>query len=252
MGSYYRWGSGRYPRSRFRRGYFRRSGLYGRFHPSATQIKTLEETVASSNVQAGTWNDIVSGNSMVYRITEGTGFNERIGHVIAINSIEIRMFVSGKQVKTIVPLTGADVPDGFARICMILDKQCNGAAMSSSDVFSDTSAVSFMKVEDNQRFKMLKEFIFEGDGSINPFYDNGVASSAAIDIIQFDSAPVHYYRKFKKPLLVRYNPVGPGGAITDLQENNITLFCNGEFGGSAVGNILGIVTLSFRINYWDM
>ncbi|AGS36201.1 putative viral capsid [Circoviridae 8 LDMD-2013] len=98
--------------------------------------------------------------SSVLAIPEGAGENERQGRVALIKKMEWKGIL-GNLVNT-SPAVGA-LPNRDFIFYIVLDRQCNGAAATQNDIFTEVSGYhlhkAFVQLHNSRRFKILKKFI---------------------------------------------------------------------------------------------
>lgn len=131
----------------------------------------------------------------------GNSSTTRIGQRIAVKSIQLRTWIVNGNAAT-----------NNARLSLVVDRQCNGAAATITNVFSAISNTSLRNLGYRNRFKVLvdEDWVFSGvnlDKDSNVLYDK--------------------YIKFKKPLMVDYTTTDAGD-ITDIVTNSILVFCYGS------------------------
>lgn len=128
------------------KGYDRTSGYYGRFSTPGGENKFFDTTVGVATI--GTGGTIFS--SSLNLIPQGTTESSRIGRKCTVRSLSINgsFFLPGT-------VTAADGSDVF-RLIIYLDKQCNGAAATVTDILETANIYSFNNLANSGRFRILK------------------------------------------------------------------------------------------------
>lgn len=92
-------------------------------------------------------------------------------------------------------------------MALVLDRQCNGAFPAYGDVFGSSNWLSFPLTNNEKRFKILYSNLF----SMNANLITGVPN--------FECSPYicEFYKKFKKPIEIRYN--ANNGTVADINGN---------------------------------
>lgn len=107
-------------------------------------------------------------------VAQGDGENQRDGRKMVVKSVMVRGIVQ------ITAIAAATLQNGmWVKICMVLDKQTNGAQLNAENVFvdptdTDLDAFTFRDLQFSNRFKVLKSMYLEvnpsaaaGDGAAN-------------------------------------------------------------------------------------
>lgn len=138
-------------------------------------------------------------------VTQGDSFDNRDGATIKISSLEIvgRLFCTPAAATSSAPT---------AYMWVVLDRQPNGAAATGAGAntayLTSTDAPTALPVIPMQyRFKTVWRMAISlpSQAGVSGAY-NGM------------SAPVHFYKKFKKPIEVRFS--ANTSSIADIQTNN--------------------------------
>ena len=147
----------------FRKGYDRTGGFYGKFS-KGLELKFRDfSTDLPTMATAGTIRE-----SMV-TISQGTGESQRIGRKCTIKAINWRFKVE-------LPITtGTSAqPSDVVRIILYLDKQCNGAAATVTNILENALYQSFNNLANKSRFRTLMDRTYDmnytaaaGDGAAN-------------------------------------------------------------------------------------
>lgn len=133
------------------RGYTRTTGYYGRFSPSValanSELKFLDTTVTQATV--GSTGNIT--NTSLNLIPSGTGESQRVGRKVVIKRIHLKYVCVLKETGT-----SSSTDDGV-RVIVYLDKQCNGATASVTDILETTQYLSFNNLANKNRFTILMD-----------------------------------------------------------------------------------------------
>lgn len=202
---------------RFTPGVDRTGGYYGRYSGRSGELKFFDLTMIDAVVDiAGsiknTINDIPQG------VTEST----RVGRKCTIKSINMRY-------QTFLPVqdAGASPEAGdILRIICYLDKQCNGAAATQTDLLETNAWDSFRNLANSGRF------VFLWDHLITQNY-TGMASDGAGVVSQGTNTKAGtWYKKCDIP--IEFNSTT--GVIAEIRSNNIGFMLsstNGNIGLNA-------------------
>jgi len=151
--------------------------------------------------------------SSINKVTQGNGESQMLGKKITIKSIQIRLRAIAPYDEDVI---GAIESTGTVRVCLFLDKQCNGAAATIADVFETATALGMLNMENSKRFRLLKEWIITINQNIGSYYQGGQV---------VDAAPASKYVKFYKKCNIRidFSPEASAGtrAITEIKSNNL-------------------------------
>lgn len=110
------------------------------------------------NVTAA-WANVSPTTTMLSCVEQGNGQSQRNGKKYQILSIHIKGVIDVDAVES----SNSPLPDQVARVALVLDTQSNGAALTATDVFSDTGTVdafAFRNLEYTTRFKVLSDQTF--------------------------------------------------------------------------------------------
>jgi len=211
------------------RGYLRTGGYYGRFtgrrNRKGNELKFFD-TILGTTTVANTGN--VATNLCV--VPQDATESGRIGRKITIKSISIRGQFD-------LPSTGtvANTSDA-ARFMLVQDRQANGAAFAVLDVLSTAGMNSHRDLENESRFRILKDFQMDlnaGGGGMNP---------AATPVSTTVTRQWKFYVKCNIP--IEYDSTATTGAIGTQRSNSIApLFISD----------IGVCTTTYvaRIRYTD-
>lgn len=107
---------------------------------------------------------------------------------------------------------------------LVLNRQANGVQAMPNDIYTtSTSDKTFVKIEENNRFKVLKHWHVEPVVTIDHTRLTGVTGKV---MITFALPTVQYYRKMNLP--IRYSNASTETTITDIEDNNLFYTINVE------------------------
>ncbi len=209
------YGRSRFRRGRISKGYTRRVGNYGRFGIQRDTGEQREHKfhdvsdLGTAFATAGTVSDAL------LTIAEGSGESNRVGRKIWLKSINIRILLSKSQ--------DADQDQIIARVLIVQDTQCNGALPAVTDVLETADELSYLKLNNTGRFRILKDklVVLQSQAGFSVASPAGEYSSKV--------ALVKFRKKCNIPVM--YN--GTAGTIDQIPSNNI--FAIG-IASAAVGN----------------
>lgn len=207
---------------RFKKGYDRTGGYYGRYK-SGLELKFRDfNTDMPTMASAGTIRESFC------TIAQGTGESNRIGRKCVIKSINWRFKIE-------LPITtGTSAqPSDVVRIILYLDKQTNGAAATVTDILENALYQSFNNLANKSRFRTLMDRTYDmnytaaaGDGAANDWAATKVSDT--------------FFKKCNIPLEFD----GTTGLITELRSNNIGILAISD-------NSICILEGQFRIRFSD-
>lgn len=88
-------------------------------------------------------------------VSEGNGVDQMAGRKIVITRLQMRVTL---QIPSAQNTLGSLQNASQYRLCVILDRQCNGASATISNVFQDNDLRGYNNLSTSKRFKILKEF----------------------------------------------------------------------------------------------
>ncbi len=190
------------------RGYARKSGFYGRFQgPFSQESKFLDVDVTDAIVATGGF--VVD---TLHVIAQGTTESQRIGRKVVISKIMFK-YSFDLPLSTIIGNT-ADV----LRLIIFVDRQCNGAAATITDILNEADVRSFRNLENSARFRIL----LDRTEQINA---TGSGDGAANDV-----APTIRFRRWFKDCSIPIEFDSTTGAITEIKSNNISMLVVSDTG----------------------
>lgn len=185
------------------------------------------------------WNGVtVTGASPIIDClcmpTQSAGTVNRIGNRVLVRSIHLRASIwTGVATNGVAAST--NYQPSVVRICILVDKQPNGAFPAASDIFETSGtapdAICPMNLAYRNRFVVLKDKTIQLGGAIS----TATANQAAFNGTHARTVTIH--KKVKIP--VDFITSTGTGAIADIRSNAILLYINTDAGG--VGN--DIITL---------
>lgn len=165
-GNTYRNSSFKRPRMAYgQRGYFRRTGLYGRFNTGGSVIPQRFVKGADSPEKKYfdySFSDNASNpyiDQQLSLIPQGVGPSQRVGYKVCWKSLLFRMTLVLVQ-REAQPISVAGISN-TVRIILYMDKQTNGAPASVADVLESTTVRSPMRIENSHRFRVIKDWLID-------------------------------------------------------------------------------------------
>ncbi len=150
-------------------------------------------------------------------IPEGNGEEERIGRSITIKKINWRFRVT-------LPTTAvADETADTARVVLVWDKQANGAAPASTDVFETNDFQSFNNLSNNRRFRILMDKTYS-------IRSQGGSGRGATDTLSYAENVIDDTCFKNVNIPIEYDNTATTGAITTIRSNNITVLLSSASG----------------------
>lgn len=148
-------------------------------------------------------------------IPQGDSGSTRDGRQCILKSVQIRANA------TFAPAAAASAAT-TAHICLVLDKQANGAAASVTDVFtSDNMTSNLINLDNSDRFVILKRWTltFNVGAGVTTAYNNSIY-------------PIEFYKKLNIPM----NFSSTTGAIGEIKSNNLFLIA-----GASTDDLVSVV-----------
>lgn len=184
---------------RFRRGYGRTGGFYGRYPPMGDELKFLD-TVMNAPIDT-TPEVLATGQPCL--IVQGATESNRIGRKCVVKSISI------KGTLTFTPAAAATAAVS-ASIQVVWDKQANGSALTVTDVYTPNGSylTDYRNMANSTRFQILKAFswTFNSSAGVTTAYN-----------------PVRKWVNWSKKVNIPLEFSGATGAITEIKSNNICI-----------------------------
>lgn len=179
------------------RGYVRTTGYYGE---GSDEMKFHDLDINDATVATG---GTISAPSCLL-IAQGAGESQRIGRKCVVKKIGWRFTLSLPDQVALAP--HADI----VRVILYLDKQCNGAAATTTQILEVDQYQSFNNLANKKRFRTLMDRTYDlnaiagaYDGADDKNWQRNVSDS--------------FYKDCNIP--IEYD--GATGAITEIRSNNI-------------------------------
>lgn len=138
--------------------------------------------------------------SLINGLALGNDANSRIGRIISIRSLEIRYYIE-------TPTAQTGCTD--YRFSVVLDRQCNGAALGIAEAleYKGASNLSFSVAPRNMANRKRTKMLYDDIGVLStiPSYPNTIKK---------------VYLKFRKPIEVTYNS-GTDALVGSIQTNSM-------------------------------
>ncbi len=201
-------------RKRFRPGFDRTGGYYGRFSKPG-ELKFHDLDINDALVATGGTIAQVSCNNIAQGITEVT----RIGRKCTIRSINWRF-----QLLLPTQTAGANTSD-VVRVILYLDKQANGATAAVTDIIEANDFQSFNNLANKSRFRTLMDRSY----TMNATAGGGNGSTEDYGETQINDT---FFKKCNIP--VEFDSTT--GAITEIKSNNIGVLLLSHSGTTVFGS----------------
>lgn len=210
---------------RFRPGYDRQSGFFGRFSGPGGEKKFFDTDITDAAVAAGmTFHNLTI-------VPQDNTENGRVGRKITIRNIHVK----GSLV--MAPATVATNTANIIKYMIVQDTQTNGAQFGATDLLEGDVIDEYRNLANQTRFKVLaSKYCYLNAG--------GAAASGAAFVFSQDAKWFKFNKRVQIP--IEYDNSSTDGAITSVRTNNIYLVSqsiNGT-GVAAAGNV--------RIRYTDV
>lgn len=183
---------------------------------SNTTIQNVESDWSSSRVDA-TCSDAGAINiGALFAPIQGNGVSNREGNKVLVHKITIKGEIN------VNPLANqtAGYQGNKIRILIVMDTQTNAASAAGNLILSSATLSNqinaFQSTANFGRFRVLYDKMFK--------FDNPNLSWDGTNI-EYDGLRRHFkfVKKFKKPLLVRFNNTN-GGTVADIVDNSFHLY----------------------------
>ncbi len=183
------------------RGFVRTAGFFGRFAGGA-ELKFHDLDIDDAVIAAGV---TVAANSCNL-IAQGTTESQRVGRKCVIRSINWRLTLTKAEGDGVTDPPNADT----VRILLYLDKQCNGAAATATDILESANYQSFNNLANKSRFRTLMDRTYD----LNHQAGGGNGTNS-------DWAQVQISDTFFKRVNIPIEFDGVNGTLTEIRSNNI-------------------------------
>ena len=190
------------PVTRFRKGYNRTGGYYGRYKGVTVGEKKFHD-IDIDDAAVSVSGSILNSGSLC-QIAQGTTESTRVGRKAVIRSINWRYQINLGSETTVA--NGADT----VRIVLYKDKQANGQTATVTDILETANYQSFRNLANSARFQILLDklvTVSSGGGAGNGTTD------ATLPVIRNYS----FFKKCKIP--IEYSSTT--GAIGEIRSNNL-------------------------------
>lgn len=161
----------------------------------------------------------------------GSDFTNRIGRKIRIRSVFIRGYVSKESGAG----TAASGPQ-LLRMILLVDKQPNGVAATTTEVLKQATSVSQLNLNNRERFQVIKDKTF----ILDPFDLSTLTFNRLI-------SPVKVYKKLNIPVIFNASSTGN---ISDINTNALYMMWIGNVAAGSGSDGNAIVTT--RVRFEDM
>lgn len=178
------------------------------------ELKAVDVSIAASPC------DTTGGVTLLNGLARGDDINQRNGREVLLKSIEIRL-------RNLV--TAGTGTEQTHRVCIVYDRQSNGAAPTIADILSAPNVLYPRNLENRRRFKILYDRAFTLNATGEPGGE------------RFHK----FYRRLAHP--VTFN-TGNAGTIADITMGSLYLI---TMGTNAPGATAGICTGRCRVRYED-
>ncbi len=206
------------------RGFQRTSGFYGRFAGRPRQhdaeLKFHDVDVNDAVMIAG---GTIQNGGTVNIIPQGVTESQRVGRKCTIKQINWRFNIILPE-KT---AAGTPGPPDIVRLIMYLDKQCNGATATITDILEANDFQSFNNLANSSRFKTLMDRRYE----LNYSGCGGVTGTVEQSAVTVSDA---FYMKCDIPIEFSSTT----GALGEIRSNNIGVLAMSETGVCLLGSKL--------------
>jgi len=168
---------------------------------------------------------------------QGTDMLNRIGRKIVVTSVYVRGRVQLDATGTLVAnVSGSQL----ARMILFIDYQPNGNTPALTDVLKEANAMSQLKMNNRDRFKVIadKNYVFDGFVRV----DTATQALAAFN------RSIAFVKKYKKLALETIYNNGNAGTIADMNSGALYMLWVGD---KAVGATDANAFISTRIRFKD-
>ncbi len=191
-------------RRRFIPGYDRTGGYYRRYTGPNAEMKFKDFQLDDAVIASGG-----TVTATIHTIAEGNGEQERVGRKVTIKKV-------GWRYKIELPESDAQATPAegdTVRAIMFLDKQCNGATATVTDILETANWQSFNNLANKSRFRILMDRTHDLNYS-------GIASDGAGVVSQANVVENYsFYKTCNIP--IEYDNSATTGVITSIRSNNI-------------------------------
>lgn len=212
-------------KKKFVAGRDRTGGFYGRYIGRNAELKFFDTVLAASITGGGTIFNSIN------LIPQGVLQDTRVGRKCVLKSLHWHWTVDNPEAnKAASPNAGDSL-----RLIMFLDKQCNGAGISVTDILKSATYSSHRNLSNRDRFTILC------DKEVNLNY-SGMASETSDTVTQARQVRSGtWYKKCNIPIEFS----GTTGVIGEIRSNNIGLLAINITASADIGGIM-------RVRFSDM
>lgn len=237
-------------RKRFRRGYNRTSGYYGRYN-KRRRVGTLkiekkfldmQPSITGGIGTSGTFmanTGVVATTTTIVDIPQGTGESQRIGRKCTITNLHCKFILSfdgAAETNT----TAATFTHDTVRCMIFWDKQCNGTAATAVDLLNADNWHSYRNLANSKRFNILYDKTRSYNCNALAYGDGATNASRQIH------RDFHFSVNKKVFIPIEYSSTT--GGLTEISSNNIGIIWWAALGGT---KRLNIPTCQVRLRFID-
>ncbi len=221
---------------KFKPGYDRTGGLYGRFRKrrktNKTEQKFYDITLPQQTIpKLGQPLDITGGGPSPTTITlvdiaQGTSASQRIGRKITITQIHVRLIFTYTGTTIVGSLGASQLCNDTIRVMLYQDKQCNGQSAIATDLLQEDNLRGFRNINNTARFRILVDKTFD----FNTQTTGAGGNTNQDSIIDYKNKKCYFSKLVKIPM--EYS--GVTGSITEMRSNNIGIITWSEHGTTEI------------------
>ncbi len=213
------------PYRKFRKGYNRTGGYYGRFRGPHAE-KKFKDSAQSSVVITTAGLELFS---TLVTVAQGDLETSRDGRQCLITDIHFRMHIF----MPVQSLTSNE--HDFVRFVVVLDKQCNGAAPAIDDIIESADIDAFRSLEHSRRFRTLYD-------KTHSFWPTAGCGNGTTNFVLYND---RYFQINLTPpggILMEYDTSASTGVISTRTSNNIFVWAISKH---AIARIAGRARIRF-------
>lgn len=197
--------------------------------PNERKVSDLAVTTYQVN-QGGTF-------TLLHAPVPGTDYTQRIGRRTVPKSVYIRGHVVLEQAFNLAAATTTFA--GQARMILFIDYQPNAATPAVLDLLVSATPESQLQLNNRDRFKILKDKLFEFD----PIIVVGAGTEVEFNRTAY---PLKCYKKLNMETIFN---AGTAGTIADITSGALYLFWIGSWAAGASSD--GVAVVSTRVRFLD-
>lgn len=207
---------------KFKKGYNRTGGNWGRYSGSNAELKFHDVDLNDTNVaSAGTVTPSI--NLIPQGVTEIT----RVGRKCTLKKISW-------NIRIITIAGSSEASSDVVRFILFQDKQCNGATAAVLDILETADFLSFRNLSNTGRFRIL------WDKFVQMNHTAAGGNGTAIETVEHAQF-LTYHKDVNIPLEFDATT----GAITEIRSNNIGVLMISQ------GNTISLLDSKFRLRFSD-